>query len=371
MVPRSCSKTTSSITALPALRARPPLRRPRQDCCPESRLGDRLPGPVQSHQRLAAGLGVGAQLGDLQLLGRSRPRMVGYRGRLIPSLTPTAAGMGSSYTSNPPSISRRARTTPPSASRSTSMPLMPLTMGRPGRRPPAPRLEAPGVGRLVAEDQQVEGPLVGLQATDGLGERGCGALGVPGRAVGGHQHAVVGPHRGGIAKLLGRPRAVPGSAPSPRRRGAPQAAPPPPPRTPRAGWWRSPGGWRPRQAVGGHVDLGPRRRHPLHAAQDPHGRPSPATLRKTFMASPISSAPGVVGIEHCAGAGHLHREQLVHVHHLEVGAGLGQLGGEVGHQQVLAHRRPRPRGGHPRHPSVGVGDPLAVLGQDRLIAPCM
>ena len=53
--------------------------------------------------------------------------MVGYRGRLMPSFTPTAAGISISYTSKPPSISRRTLTAEPSI----SIPLAPLTMGRP------------------------------------------------------------------------------------------------------------------------------------------------------------------------------------------------------------------------------------------------
>ena len=59
-------------------------------------------------------------------LDAKRPFMVGYRGRLIPSLTPTVAGKGSRYSSKPPSKGRRAVISPSP----TSISLMPLTMGR-------------------------------------------------------------------------------------------------------------------------------------------------------------------------------------------------------------------------------------------------
>ena len=85
---------------------------------------------------------------------------------------------------------------------------------------PYPDLIAAGVGRLVPEQDQVEGTIA-FDFGDACGEGGSGRLRVPVRSVGGQEHGLVGTDRHGITQLLlgvGRDR---GSSPSPCRRASP------------------------------------------------------------------------------------------------------------------------------------------------------
>ena len=49
--------------------------------------------------------------------------------------------------------------------------------------------------------------------------------------------------------------------------------------------------------------------------------------------------PGILGIEHCRVGSHGHGEALVHVQHLQPGAGHRVLGWQIGQQEVLADGR--------------------------------
>ena len=82
------------------------------------------------------------------------------------------------------------------------------------------------------------------------------------------------------------------------------------------------------------------------------------------------SHPGVLGVEHRRGVvgGDGDRIALAHVLHLELGAHHRVLGWQVAHEDVLADRRSGAGAGHVGAAAVGVGDRLAVAGEDRLAA---
>ena len=87
------------------------------------------------------------------------------------------------------------------------------------------------------------------------------------------------------------------------------------------------------------------------------------TWRQPFIRASSGSNSGSA-----ADPGDRDREQLVHVHDLQLGAFNRVLGREVGDQQVLAERRCGTGGGDPRDTALGVDDALTVEREDRLVA---
>ena len=83
-----------------------------------------------------------------------------------------------------------------------------------------------------------------------------------------------------------------------------------------------------------------------------------------------SSDPLVRRVKQRGGAGDRDRDRvlLAHILHQQRAALDREIRGQVGHQQVLAHRRPRARAGHVRRPALGVDQALASERQDRLAA---
>ena len=184
-------------------------------------------------------------------------------------------------------------------------------------------LETAGIGRLVAEHDQVEG-FVALEFPDRGGDRLRRALGIPLVGVGLDEHTMGRADRDCVAQLLlGITRAQRehgdfaavlfdelhgtfDSALLVRARGEPEV------------------GGIDVLPVGGHVDLCARRGHPLHTAENLHD------------CSGSALQTGVFGIEGRATAHDGAGVELVHVHRLQLGAGHGQLVGQVAHEQVLA-----------------------------------
>src|ERR1700674_6134522 len=91
-------------------------------------------------------------------------------------------------------------------------------------------------------------------------------------------------------------------------------------------------------------------------------------LTQTAMRNVLSPDAGVLGVEEWRGPRDRdrHRVALAHVLDKQLVAQHRLLRCEVGHQDVLADRRPRPRTGHVRPASLPIDDPLAATGEDRL-----
>ena len=133
IVPRSCSTSTSTVVT-GALQCRPTRRPPpRRRRAPDRGRPYGWPAPAVAATTPAVGRprsAVGSIVVTATFFDANRPFIVGYRGRLMPSLTPTTAGIGSSNTIRPASVSRSSRRLPPSSDSA----LAPLTTGRPRAR---------------------------------------------------------------------------------------------------------------------------------------------------------------------------------------------------------------------------------------------
>ena len=153
---------------------------------------------LQRHQPLSSTFAAGSIVETTTFFDARRPFIVGYRGRLMPSLTPTTAGAGSSNTTRPASVSRSTRTT---ASTIDSA-LAPLTTGRPRARADADAdLEAPGIGGLVAEQHEVERRCrFAARRSPRRWPLRCAAG--PNPTVRVHQHRLVDADAGGVTQLF-------------------------------------------------------------------------------------------------------------------------------------------------------------------------